>query len=51
MHKLYRDLLRDYVKDVRPSEVHSQPLVVEFGFSLAQIIDVVCVASKNIGST
>uniref|UniRef100_A0AAF5DBC0 Neurotransmitter-gated ion-channel ligand-binding domain-containing protein n=2 Tax=Strongyloides stercoralis TaxID=6248 RepID=A0AAF5DBC0_STRER len=37
---LYRDLLRNYEADVRPSIKHDMPINVIFSFSLTQIIDV-----------
>lgn len=39
--QLYRYLLTDYEKDVRPSIRHDLPINVSFIFSLTQIIDVV----------
>lgn len=41
MYQLYHDLLNDYEADIRPSESYNITLHVTFGFSLAQIIDVV----------
>uniref|UniRef100_A0A7E4VUT2 Neur_chan_LBD domain-containing protein n=1 Tax=Panagrellus redivivus TaxID=6233 RepID=A0A7E4VUT2_PANRE len=38
--RLYRNLLKDYEKDVRPSLRHDIPINVTFEFSLTQIIDV-----------
>uniref|UniRef100_A0A0K0EVU7 Neuronal acetylcholine receptor subunit alpha-10-like n=1 Tax=Strongyloides venezuelensis TaxID=75913 RepID=A0A0K0EVU7_STRVS len=38
--KLYRDLLRDYEPDVRPSIRHDMPINVTFTFTLTQLIDV-----------